>query len=84
MAGNTAHTNIGTERQGTAVLTRDTIERTAIEKLPNGRGIEARCEQPRLVNLCTPSGCINRKERKSFLNKEVIYLRRHLPHNYVM
>jgi hypothetical protein len=42
MADYAAHTNIWTERRGTAILTRDTIERTVIEKLPNGTGIEAR------------------------------------------
>jgi hypothetical protein len=41
IAGHTAHTNIGTKRQGTAILTRDTAERTAIKKLPNGRVTEA-------------------------------------------
>jgi hypothetical protein len=40
---------------------------------------EARCEQPRLVNLCTVSGCINGKKRESFFNPP--YQCRHLPHN---
>jgi hypothetical protein len=42
MTGYTAHTNIGAEERGTAILTRETVELTAIENLPNGRRTAAR------------------------------------------
>lgn len=40
-----AYTNIWTGRRGIAILTRDTTERTVIEKLPNGRGIETQWQK---------------------------------------
>jgi hypothetical protein len=64
MTGYTAHTTIGTEQRGAAIV-RGTMALTSTEKLPNGRGIAALCEQTLLVNIYGPSGGKNRKDRET-------------------
>lgn len=64
----TAHTNTGTEQWGIAILKMGSIELTSMTGLPNGGGVAALCQRASLVHVRAPLGCINRKERETFLN----------------
>jgi len=48
--GYTAHLNIGTNKRGTAILTREQISLTNITRLPSGRGMAASYQEIWLVN----------------------------------
>jgi exonuclease III len=56
LRGYTAYTNIGTNRRGTAILTREHLPLTRTVSLPSGRGIAASFQGERLVNIYAPSG----------------------------
>ena len=77
--GYTAHLNIGINKRGTAILTREQISITNITRLPSGRGMAASYQGIWLVNLYAPSGTANRQEREDFYNVELVYLLRSLP-----
>jgi exonuclease III len=77
--GYNAYTNVGTQRRGTAMLTREQIFLTNITRLPSGRGMAASCRGVWLLNIYAPSGSANRLERESFYNIELTYLLRSLP-----
>jgi len=65
----TAYTNIGTNRRGTAILTREYLPLTRTVSLPYGRGIAASFQGVRLVNIYAPSGVEKRQEREDFFNQ---------------
>jgi hypothetical protein len=50
MTGYTAYLNNETNQRRKTILTRDTIELTAIEELPSGKGIAAKYDQTLFVN----------------------------------
>ena len=77
--GYTAHSNIGINKRGTAILTRQQISQTNITRLPSGRRMVASYQGIWLVNLYAPSGTANRQEREDFYNVELVYLLRSLP-----
>jgi len=77
--GYTAHLNIGINKRGTAILTREQISLTNITRLPSERGMAASYQGVWFVNLYAPSGTANRQERKDFYNVELVYLMRSLP-----
>jgi exonuclease III len=68
--------NIGTNRRGTAVVSRDTIPLTNISKLPTGRAIAASVGILLIINIYAPSGASKHTERETFYNNELPYLLR--------
>jgi len=70
----TKHVNIGTERQGTAILTKDGLILTEVRCLPSGRGVAAMYNRTCLVNIYAPSRAERKQEREGFYNVDVPYL----------
>jgi len=69
-----AHTNVGINNRGTALLTREPITLTNITRLPSGRGMAACYRGAWIVNIYVPSGTSRRQEREDFCNVELTYL----------
>jgi len=82
--GYTAHTNVGTNKRGTAIVTREQISLSNIIKLPSGRGMAASYQGTWLVNVYAPSGTAIRQEREDFYNIELAYLLRTLSTNMIV
>jgi len=76
--------NIGINKRGTAILTREQISLTKITRLPSGREMAASYQGIWFVNLYAPSGTANRQERENFYNVEVVYLLRSLPSTMIL
>jgi len=70
----TVHVNIGTDRCGTAVLAKDGLTLSNIQRLPSGRGMSASFRGIFIVNIYAPSGAEKRQERDGFYNTEVVHL----------
>jgi len=70
----TAHMNIGTEGRGTAILAKEGLILTNIQRIPSGRGIAATLHGIRIVNIYAPSGSEKRREREAFYNEEIVTL----------
>jgi exonuclease III len=68
--------NIGTNRRGTAILSRDTIPLTNISKLPTGRAIATSLATLLIINVYAPSSTSKRAEREPFYNNELPYILR--------
>ena len=75
------HYNIGSEQQGTAIITRENIEIHNILKIPSGRAIAAEFQGTRIVNIYAPSGAEKRQERERFFNQDVTHLLREPNHS---
>jgi exonuclease III len=58
--------NIGTEHSGTAIITKENITLTDIQRLPSGRGIAARWRDLYITNVYAPSGTGKKRERDEF------------------
>jgi len=56
-----AHTNVGTDNRGTAILAKEGITLTNITSLPTGQGIAAYFEGIRIININAPSGAGKRR-----------------------
>jgi len=82
--GYTAHLNIGINKRGTAILTREQISLTNKTRLPPGRGMAANYQGIWLVYLYAPSGTANRQEREDFYKVELVYLLRSLPSTMIV
>jgi hypothetical protein len=80
--GYTAYKNVGKKGRGPAILTRRIMTLTKREILPTEGEIAAPYQQTPL-NISAPSGSSNGMERGNFSNTELVYLLRHLPHNYI-
>jgi len=65
--------NIGTDRRGTAILAKDGIALSDIQRLLSGRGMTASFRGMLIVNIYAPSGAEKRHERKTY-NTEVVHL----------
>jgi exonuclease III len=63
--------NIGSYRRGTAIVARNDIAVTNINKIPSGRSIAAEYKDLHIVNIYAPSGTAKRAEREHFYNAEV-------------
>jgi exonuclease III len=59
----TAHMNIGTDGRGTAILVKDGLILTNIQRIPSGRGIAATLNGIRIINIYAPSESEKRRER---------------------
>jgi exonuclease III len=66
----TAHMNIGIDGRGTAILDKDGLILTNIQRIPSGRGIAATLNGIRIVNIYAPSGSEKRREKEAFYNEE--------------
>ena len=58
----TKHVNIGTDRRGTAILTKGGLILTDVRCLPSGRGMAAMYNKTCLVNIYAPSGAERKQE----------------------
>jgi exonuclease III len=76
--------NIGTNRRGTDILTREHLPLYLTVSLPSGRGIAARFQGVRLVNIYAPSGAEKRQEREDLFNLELPYLLVDTPTTVIM
>lgn len=63
--------NGGTEGRGTAILTKEGLTATSIQRLPTGRGIAAEINGTWIINIYAPSGAEKRAERGYFLKNDV-------------
>jgi exonuclease III len=64
LRGYAAHTNVGTNGRGTAVITREHYTLNNIVRLPSGKGMAAEFQGLWLVNVYTPSGAERAQERE--------------------
>lgn len=62
--------NVGTERRGTAIFTKEYIHLTDMKYVPSGRGMAGRYHDMYIINVYAPSGT-NKKKRK----RRVFYIR---------
>jgi exonuclease III len=63
--------NVGTKLRGTAILVRQAIPVTNIQKLPSGRAISVESSGLKFINVYAPAGSARRKERETFFNTEL-------------
>jgi len=61
------HMDIGTDRRGTAILAKDGLALSNIQRLPSGRGMSASFRGILIVNIYAPSGAEKRQEGKPFI-----------------
>ena len=66
-----AFLNVGTNRRGTGILSRQKIPLSNITRIPSGRGIAAQLRDTWLVNIYAPAGTAKRLEREEFFNTEL-------------
>jgi exonuclease III len=71
-----AHTNLGTEGRGTAILTNDRLRVDHIKHIPSGRGVAVNLRGVWFVNVYAPSGAERKAERESFLNSDLLKILR--------
>ena len=71
MRGYDRYYNIGSHRRGTAIVARNDIALTTINKIPSGRTIAAEYLGLRIVIIYAPSGTAIRAERENFYNAEL-------------
>jgi exonuclease III len=65
LEGYNIYLNVGTEMRGTAIVTKQDLQITNINKLPFGRGMTADFRGVKLINKYAPSGTAkNEKESK--------------------
>jgi len=70
----TVHVNIGTDRCGAAILAKDGLTLSNIQRLPSERGMFASFRDILIVNIYAPSGAEKRQETEGFYNTEVVHL----------
>lgn len=80
----TAHVNLGTDRRGTALITKPGIDLQSLERLPSGRVISGVYQNFGFLNIYAPSGSNKRKEREDFFRMDLPYFLRHLPRQYLL
>jgi len=68
LRGYAAHTNVGTNGRGTAIVTREHYTLNNIVRLPSRRGIAEDFQGLWLVNVYAPSGAERKQEREVFFN----------------
>lgn len=66
--------NLGDNHRGTAILYKENIPLTHINRLPSGRGTAANFGRVRLINIYAPSGSDNRQLRSAFFAEDVTVL----------
>ena len=76
--------NVGTDRRGTAIIIKEDIKLTNIQRLPSGRGIAGWWDECFLINIYAPSGTARQKERDDFFRSELPYLLQQAPHEFIL
>jgi exonuclease III len=69
--GYLAHTNIGPDMRGTAIIARKDLRITHNDRIPSGRAIAAEFHGTRLINVYAPSGTSKRTQRECFFLTEL-------------
>jgi exonuclease III len=82
--GYTAHTNIGTNRRGTAILAREHLPLARTVSLLSGRWLAESFQGVRLVNIYAPSGAEKRQEGEDLFILELPYLLIDTPTTLIM
>jgi len=68
------HMKMGTDRRETAILVKDGLAFSNIQRLPSGRGMPASFRGILTVNPYAPSGTERSQGREAFYNTEVLHL----------
>ena len=76
--------NIGTDRRGTAIITKENITLKNIQRLPSGRGIAGWWDEWYMINIYAPSGTARQKDRDDFFRSELPYLLQQAPREYIL
>jgi exonuclease III len=71
LRGYAAHTNVGTNGRGTAIVTREHYTLNNIIRLPSIRGMDAEFQGLWLVNVYAPSGTGRKQAREVFFNMDL-------------
>jgi len=66
--------NEGTEKTGTAILTKVGLQLQHVKRIPSGRSVPAMFKGIWIINIYAPSGGEKRSERECFYKTDVIYL----------
>ena len=69
--GYITYNNIGSEMRGTAIIARQDLQITHVDKIPSGRAIAVVYCGIRIINVYAPSGTAKRTERERFFNTEL-------------
>jgi exonuclease III len=64
--GYNTHYNVGANKRGTAIMTREGISLENITMIPSGRAIAAKFREVRILNVYSPSGNVMKQERERF------------------
>ena len=70
----TVHMDTDTHRHETAIVAKNGLALTNIQRLPSGRRMPASFRGILTVNIYAPSGAQKSQEREAFYNTEVLYL----------
>ena len=70
----TVHMNIATDRRGTAILDKEGLALSNIQRIPSGRGISASFRGILVVNIYGRSGAEKMHQREAFYNTDVVHL----------
>ena len=71
IVGYNTYYNIGTSRRGTAVIARESLRLTNVNRLPSGRAMSVRVRDICIINIYAPSGTARRQEREHFYASEL-------------
>ena len=74
IGGYNAYINLGRERRGTAILTREGMHVGQEKSTPSGRGIAIEINKLWYINIYAPSGAEKKSEREAFYNTELLML----------
>jgi exonuclease III len=69
--GYISYTNIGSEMRGTAIISRQDLQITHIDKIPSGRAKAVVFCAIKIINVYAPSGTAKRTERERLFNVEL-------------
>ena len=69
--GHLAHTNIGPDMRGSAIIARKDLRITQIDRIPSVRAIVTEIHGTRHINVYAPSGTSKRTQRECFFLTEL-------------
>jgi len=76
--------NRETDGRGMAILTKEGLTETNIQRLPTGRGTAAEINGTWIINIYAPSGAEKRTERERFFTNEVTAVRPPVHRNVIL
>ena len=68
----------------TAIVTKQDLQITSINKLPSGRGMTADFRGVKLINIYAPSGRAKKRERDQFYSSEITLLFQNIQTNILL